>query len=969
MRRKVVRQSVVQEEFFYKMNIHKSNTVTGTENSFFIKSVFYVLSFFLLTISAQAATFTVTTLADNESDGCSTNQCTLREAVEAANGAAGSDTINFQTDLSGVIVLNGSQILITSNITINGPGARMLSVSGNNLSRVFAVSNPVVGSATANISGLTITGGNALPVLLNGSLIGDGGGILNTNGATLNLTEVNVTGNAATSLGGGVATRALLLDTTNTNITRSTISNNTSVVGGGGVSNVGTQLISSAVTTITNSTISNNNSLAEGGGVSNTLGIMQLTNNTISYNNSTVAGGGIVNVAVTPLGSVSLRNNIIATNTAVLNTNIISSDALGIFNSLGNNLIGNRLNAEASFSASVIVGGNPTPNVNGDIVGSVSTNQIIDPLLGNLQNNGGPTNTRLQMFGSPAINRGNNCVVNSSCPSVNPPSPLTTDQRGAGFPRQVGSAVDIGATEGETTAPATYTVTTLADNETDGCLVNQCTLREAITDANNTPDTNLIVFQNGLTGTIFLTAGQLVPSTNMTIRGPGARAISVSGSNGSRVFMIATPILGGDITVSISGINITGGRAFPVGDLAGDGGGILNGALLGVVSGKSTLNLTEVSITGNEATSLGGGVATRLGAETNITRSLVSANTSNAVPFVPGGDVGGGGISNAVLSTTNISNTTITNNTSLAAAGGILNAAGIVNSTNNTISHNRSVLVGGGVVSLVGVLPPLGTTYLRNTIIARNNSLFTTNIISSDVLGVLGSFQSLGNNLIGNNFSAEVNFAASAFVNATPLPNAQADFVGNVAIANQIIDPLLGELRNNGGQTDSRLPAQTSPVINAGNNCVVTNTCAVNPFGKNPPFALTTDQRGAGYPRLIDTAVEIGAIEVPLAPTSADVTISGQVLANNAKYLSRATVSVLLPNGEVRTTITNGFGYFEFRNLEAGETIVVRVSHKQYAFEPQIITPSDDVLDMVITGFSLTDLKMSDGSSATKDFD
>lgn len=948
------------------MNIHESNDFAGTKNKLFTKSVFYVLAFFLFTISAQAATFTVTTLADNESDGCSTNQCTLREAVETANSVAGSDTIVFQTGLSGVIVLNGTQILITSNITINGPGARVLSVSGNNLSRVFAVSNPVLASATANISGLTITGGNALPVLLNGSLIGDGGGILNTNGATLNLTEVNITGNAATSLGGGVATRALLLDTTNTNITRSTISNNTSVVGGGGVSNIGTQIIGSAVTTITNSTISNNNSLAEGGGISNTLGVMQLTNNTISYNNSTVAGGGIVNVAVTPLGSVSLRNNIIATNTAVLNTNIISSDVLGIFNSLGNNLIGNRLNAEASFSASVIVGGNPTPNVNGDIVGSVSLNQIIDPMLGNLQNNGGPTNTRLQMFGSPAIDRGNNCVVNGSCPTFNAPSPLTTDQRGAGFPRQVGSAVDIGATEGETTAPAVYTVTSLADDETDGCLVNLCTLREAITDANNTPDTNLIVFQNGLSGMIILTRGQLVPSTNMIIRGPGAHMIDISGGSVSRVFMIATPILGGDITVDISGVDITNGRALPVGGLAGDGGGILNGALLGVVSGKSTLNLTEVSINGNEAASLGGGVATRLGAETNITRSFIGRNTSNAVPLIPGGDVGGGGISNAALSTTNITNSTITDNTSLAAGGGILNIAGIVNSTNNTISHNRSVLLGGGLVSLVGVIQPLGVTYMRNTILANNRALYTTNVITSDALGVLGSIRSLGNNLIGNNDGANLLFPGSIFNNDTPLPNSAGDLVG---ILTREVDPRLSAVQDHINDVDYRIPLPGSPAINAGNNCVVTNTCAVNPLGKNPPFALTTDQRGAGFARQSGSAVEIGAIETSLAPTSADVMISGQVLANNAKYLSRATVSVTLPNGEVKTTVTNGFGYFEIRNLEAGETVVIQVSHKQYNFEPQIITPSDDILDMVFTGFSLSDSNSYDGSSTTKDFE
>ena len=534
------------------------------------------------------------------------------------------------------------------------------------------------------------------------------------------------------------------------------------------------------------------------------------------------------------------------------------------------------------------------------------------------------------------------------------------EQRGAGFPRQVGANVDIGATEGPATQPATFTVTTLADNETDGCAVNQCTLREAIIDANNTPDANLINFQAGLMGTITLTMGQLVVSSNMTINGPGARVITVNGNGASRVFLVATPILGGDFTADISGLTITNGTAFPVGGLAGDGGGILNGALLGVISGKSTLNLTEVAVVNNLATTLGGGVATRLGAETNITRSLIAGNTSNAVPFIPGGDVGGGGLSNAVLSTTTVSNTTITNNTSLAAGGGVLNVAGIFNSTNNTISHNKSVLLGGGVVSLVGVIPPLGVTYLRNTIIAKNDALFTTNIISSDVLGILGSFRSLGNNLIGNNFSAEVNFAASVFVGTTPQPNASLDLVGNVVIGNQIIDPLLGNLQDNGGPTDSRLPSPLSPAMNAGNNCVLTNTCAVNPQGNNPPFALLTDQRSTGFPRLHDTAVEIGAIEVPLAPLAAGISVSGQVTTSEGKYLSRVTLRITGTNGASHTILTNNFGYFTIDGLEPGETVIIQVSHKQYSFTPQVLTPVEDVTNLVITSLPLENLSSPD---------
>lgn len=919
-------------------------------------------TFLLFTLFAAtniyAATYTVNTTLDNESNGCSIGNCTLREAIETANGitSPGSDIINFAPSVTGTITLNGSALQITSDITINGPGARNLTISGNNLSRVFIVYGTLLNlTPTANINGLTIANGRSAIISVDGVSLSDGGGILNTNGGRLNLTEVTIRNNHSTTLGGGISTIAILLTTARTTITRSTISANTSTLGGGGVSNTGTELLSNATTTITNSTITNNAALAEGGGISNTLGDVNLINNTISDNQSVVAGGGIVNAGVSPLlGSAYLRNNIIARNSAVVGTDLISSDMLGTFTSRGNNLVGNNLSVEAGFAASVVLGGVPSPNVNGDIVGSVAVGfNIIYPLLGNLQNNGGPTNTRLPLVGSPALDNGNDCVTNSSCPSNNPPANLAFDQRGTGYPRVANTHVDIGATEGPAAPNAPYVVNSLEDNQSDGCGVapGQCTLREAINASNVAPDYDTINFDPTLVGTIFLNGSQLVISSNVTINGLGARTLAVSGNNSSRVFLIAAPILGGDFEVNINGLTITQGTALPIGNLAGDGGGILNGALLGIVSGKSTLRLHEVNISNNLATTLGGGLATRLGSETIITNSLISANTTNGVPLIPGGDIGGGGISNAA-STTVIANSTITNNNSLAAGGGILNAAGQLHLTNNTITHNESTLVGGGVVSLVGVVPPLGVTNLRNTIIAKNQSLLGANIISSDVLGVLGSFNSLGNNLIGTNLDVEVYFEASAFIGTSPQPNANLDLVGNVVIANQIIDPLLGPLQNNGGPTDSRLPSQLSPVINAGNNCVFSNTCAVNPAGRNPHTALVFDQRGNSTPRIMNIATEIGATEIPLAPTAAEVSISGRVLDSNNRAISNVSVRLTDSNGTIYTSVSNPFGYYRFENLSAGETVVITPLHKFYEFSPQALTLDNDLSNFNIFALS-----------------
>ena len=920
------------------------NLSLNPTNKTFLSKAVMLLAFSLFAVSmTNAAVFTVDTTADNESNGCLIGQCTLREAAGDANTLPGSDTINFQAGLTGTITLTDGAIFITSDITVNGPGARILSVSGNGASRVFVVAGS---GNTANISGLTITGGNAQPILIGATLIGDGGGILNTNGATLNLTEVNVSGNSAISLGGGVATRAILLVTT-TNITRSLISNNSAIVGGGGLSNLGTDPISSAVTTLTNSTVTNNNALAEGGGISNVAATMNLTNNTISHNQSLAAGGGIVNVAGVLVGTVNLRNNILAQNNALLGTNLISSDGLGVFNSLGNNLVGNNLDIGVSFSASVVIGGVPQPNVNADIVGSIDIGfQIVNPVLGSLANNGGAADTRTLGAGSPATDRGNNCVLTNTCFVLNPPTALTTDQRGTGFTRPVdgdGDAlaiVDIGAYESQfIPTGATFTVTNLNDTPPNGCTPADCTLRESILDANASPGPDTINFAPGLNGTIPLNIafGQLEITTDINIDGPGARIISVSGEDNNRVFLVT----GVGTTATIEGLTITNGNAQLLGTLLGDGGGVLN-------VGGSTLNLIEVNVSGNNATSLGGGVATRslLGttSTTYITRSLISDNNALA---------GGAGISNIATAnivssaTTTVTNSTVTLNNTVAEAGGVSNVGGTVNLINDTISHNSSVLTGGGVVNVAGVLG-LGVTNVRNTIIAYNNATVVGGILnlSDDVLGI---FNSLGNNLIGNNFNATVSFQASVFVGLNPVPNVNGDIVGSISAGTTVVDPRLGPLQNNGGPTNTRAVLPGSPAIDRGNNCVQTDTCATDPSPSTLPEPLVTDQRSIGFPRVNNGRVEIGAYELQLIPTSANVSVAGQVTDESGTPISRVIVTLTDMSGNIRQATTNQFGHFSFDEVASGETYIAQAIHKKYTFSPRVVTVAEDISDLNFT--------------------
>jgi hypothetical protein len=187
-------------------------------------------------------------------------------------------------------------------------------------------------------------------------------------------------------------------------ISSSTISGNYAKAGGG-IGNVYYSV------TLSNSTISGNSAYS-GGGIVSYGGSVTLSNSTISGNSAYVLDGGINN---TDLGTLHTRNTIVAGNMAPS-----SPDLHGNLGSLGHNLIGNTQGGS---------GFDPTDLLN------------VDPLLGPLQDNGGPTQTLALLPGSPAIDAGDN--TDAPC----------WDQRREGFPRIVGiidpdnPVIDIGAFE------------------------------------------------------------------------------------------------------------------------------------------------------------------------------------------------------------------------------------------------------------------------------------------------------------------------------------------------------------------------------------------------------------------------------------------------------------------------------------------------------------------------------------------
>jgi len=269
-------------------------------------AIFSAAAIFISTNAVSAATLTV---INNSDSGAGS----LRQAIiDSPSG----DIINFASSLDGqTITLTSGELLIDKNLKIKGPGAKNLTISGNNAVRVFNVTS----TGTVSFSGLTIANGYT----------DNGGGIYNASG-TVNITNCTITNNQAveardlvsTSSGGGIYGDIVI-------VTNSTVSSNSAgnESGGGGGGIYGNTVIvhHSSVsgnvlgppgggggifggTVTTTSSEVNYNAAANAGGIYG--GLVTVTNSTVSGNSSYDSAAGIYG------GTVTVTNSTVSNNSA-----------------------------------------------------------------------------------------------------------------------------------------------------------------------------------------------------------------------------------------------------------------------------------------------------------------------------------------------------------------------------------------------------------------------------------------------------------------------------------------------------------------------------------------------------------------------------------------------------------------------------------------------------------------------------
>jgi hypothetical protein len=587
-------------------------------------------------------------------------------------------TIDGENSRAGIRINNGVNAEISHFIIQNGQETENgggINNEGNLIIKYCTIRNNT-GGGIYNNSTLTIE----WSTINNNTRWGGGGGVHGLSGEFTTINNCLIYDNQAT-YGGGI-----YIGNGNLFVNNSTINNNktefgTSNSSGGGIYYDGDWTYQAL---INNSTITDNEGSDYGGG--------------ITYNN--IYGGEMI-----------LKNSIVANNHA--NSAV---DCSGTIQSAGYNLIGNT--AGCSFNLST-----------GDQLG-------VDPILGPLQDNGGPTWTQWLIQGSPAIDSGdpNGCTNHSGIT-------LTTDQRGYSRP---------------------------LDGDSDGG--NRCDIGAFEADPNNLPppppETQWYVTTNG--------------KDSYDCHSPSTACRSINGAinkaaAGDNIYISTDKYssgAGNEVVLINKNINLSGGWNSDFTNQIGyteiDGKSLRRGL---TINSSTTARIERFNINhGFSKDAYGGGIYIYWRSNVVINRSIIQNNVAGEIYPNPSIYQKGGGIGMNNFGTLNLTNSVIQNNQAFGTGGGIFTGESNV-TIKNCIFSNNTAQEGGGIHQGIG-----GSVTINKSKIENNSSTGTSGggggIRSENILkiydstitgnysysvggGITGSEYYIHNSFINNNQAAE----------------------------------------------------------------------------------------------------------------------------------------------------------------------------------------------------------------------
>ena len=406
-------------------------------------------------------------------------------------------------------------------------------------------------------------------------------------------------------------------------------------------------------------------------------------------------------------------------------------------------------------------------------------------------------------------------------------------------------------------------VSKIGDSDDGNYVAGQLTLREAVNLANANSGADTISFDTVtfLTPQTITLSSQLSLTDPVTITGNGASLITISGNNTVRIFNIdkssstANAFSLNNLTLAngYSGASAHGGAILNNdesltinGCILEDNSAVLSGGAIRLQTATATLNMSSSTVRNNKVSSGtgsdtgdGGGISVRASSTVIVTNSTISGNSAN--------DDGGGIYFFSGGSLTMTGSTVSGNNAKNADGGGIYGFSTTMTLTNSTIAQNSAVR-GGGIAEFSSSKSTISfTTIAANTATTSGGGLFNSS-----------SSYTLNNSIVGNNVvtgSPDISGSATA-TNSLISNTTGATISGSGNIPNQ--DPQLEALANNGGLTQTMALKAASPAIN-----------------KAGSTTISLDQRGAGFPRTVESIPDIGALEFSVSTVTVSLEQAG----------------------------------------------------------------------------------------------
>ncbi|MCA9029855.1 MAG: hypothetical protein KDA66_03550, partial [Planctomycetaceae bacterium] len=477
----------------------------------------------------------------------------------------------------------------------------------------------------------------------------------------------------------------------------------------------------------------------------------------------------------------------------------------------------------------------------------------IDPVTGGglLADNGGlvPTVALKVSTDNPAINTADPTFVPADTLDLDgdgdTTEPIPFDARGAGFTRNFGGGVDLGAFESTGETPSLVVTTAL---DVIDALDGLTSLREALALANDATagansdgdadndgsSVDHITFDPSLTGsTLTLTQGELVISSDVSIDGDidddSSPDITIDAVGTSRVLLVNSG------TSLVRGMILTGGDS-------SNGGGMF-------VHRNANVHLLESTVSGNSSRTRGGGISSY--GPLTITNSVIADNNT--------GRYGGGVYSAGALK---VSGSTVSRNSSQWYGGGIDSAAGFT-ITNSTIEGNSAVRNGGGLSIYSSSVTAINCTITGNYSMQLHGGVFGHQFSSITMMNsiVAGNTGLLAASTAGANPDFFGKLTAGSGDNLIGYGSGYA--LSDIFAA---IDPVTGGglLADNGGlvPTVALKPSISNPAYNTANPTFLPSDTLDLDGDGDTTEAIPFDSRGPGFARINGGFADLGAYEL-----------------------------------------------------------------------------------------------------------